>query len=447
MTAEIAILNKTAVALAADSAVTISAGQKEEKIWDSGDKLFELSHEEPIGIMVYNGMSFMEMPLPTLIKQFRDDCDSFNTIEAAAAQFLEYLNEKGLRSSQTILKDAAEIILTPILFNLKNKHTTEFVDILIEKQPSDKTVEEISNELLTEMIERRARLLRQYEDATFIRRKTIRENKPARLAIESCIERYFSEFSEDNKENIRELGRLILRKNYFSSSSTGIVVAGFGKGEIFPTLIEYEIEGIVYGGLKYRQVGVYDIDREKLKAIVLPFAQKEMVDRFLYGLDDDIQSDVRKYCKESISEISDKIIEAVEFENDGQKKSFTQEARKAESVFLRNLDKRAFQDIRTQSRIEIEDMVEFMPKPELARMAEALVELTSIKRRVSRGLETVGGPIDVAVISKTEGFVWVKRKHYFSADLNPRYFQRVKHSMLQVQENNDESTGEQQTSA
>jgi hypothetical protein len=28
-------------------------------------------------------------------------------------------------------------------------------------------------------------------------------------------------------------------------------------------------------------------------------------------------------------------------------------------------------------------MVEFMPKPELAKMAEALVNLTSIKRRVS----------------------------------------------------------------
>jgi hypothetical protein len=49
-----------------------------------------------------------------------------------------------------------------------------------------------------------------------------------------------------------------------------------------------------------------------------------------------------------------------------------------------------------------------MPKPELARMAEALVNLTSIKRRVSRGVETVGGPIDVAVISHAEGFVWDK---------------------------------------
>ena len=37
-------------------------------------------------------------------------------------------------------------------------------------------------------------------------------------------------------------------------------------------------------------------------------------------------------------------------------------------------------------------------------------------------LETVGGPIDVAVISKGDGFVWVKRKHYFPADLNNHFF-------------------------
>jgi len=47
MTAEIAILNKSAVALAADSAVTIAVGSKEEKIFDTADKLFELSDRDP----------------------------------------------------------------------------------------------------------------------------------------------------------------------------------------------------------------------------------------------------------------------------------------------------------------------------------------------------------------------------------------------------------------
>ncbi len=63
-----------------------------------------------------------------------------------------------------------------------------------------------------------------------------------------------------------------------------------------------------------------------------------------------------------------------------------------------------------------------LPKDELAAMAEALVSLTSFKRKVTMESETVGGPIDVAVISKGDGFVWIKRKHYFDAELNPQFF-------------------------
>ena len=65
-----------------------------------------------------------------------------------------------------------------------------------------------------------------------------------------------------------------------------------------------------------------------------------------------------------------------------------------------------------------------LPKEELAEMAETLVNLTSFKRRVTPSAETVGGPTDVAVISKGDGLVWIKRKHYFDPALNHRYFDR-----------------------
>ena len=66
--------------------------------------------------------------------------------------------------------------------------------------------------------------------------------------------------------------------------------------------------------------------------------------------------------------------------------------------------------------------VSFLPKEELALMAETIVSLTSFKRKISLdAAETVGGPIDVAVISKGDGFVWIKRKHYFNKELNPNF--------------------------
>jgi hypothetical protein len=68
------------------------------------------------------------------------------------------------------------------------------------------------------------------------------------------------------------------------------------------------------------------------------------------------------------------------------------------------------------------DILISLPKTELASMAESLVSLTSLKRRLSDSAETVGGPVDVALISKGDGFIWIDRKHYFSPELNRQFF-------------------------
>ena len=59
---------------------------------------------------------------------------------------------------------------------------------------------------------------------------------------------------------------------------------------------------------------------------------------------------------------------------------------------------------------------------DLANMTESFVSLTSLIRRMSPKEETVGGPVDVAVITKGDGFIWMKRKHYFDSNLNSHFF-------------------------
>lgn len=67
--------------------------------------------------------------------------------------------------------------------------------------------------------------------------------------------------------------------------------------------------------------------------------------------------------------------------------------------------------------------VSILSKEDLAEMAESLIYLTFLKRRISFAEESVGGPVDVALISKGDGFVWIKRKHYFEPELNYQFFQ------------------------
>ena len=59
---------------------------------------------------------------------------------------------------------------------------------------------------------------------------------------------------------------------------------------------------------------------------------------------------------------------------------------------------------------------------DMANVAESLVALTSLVHRMSPKEESVGGPVDVAVISKGDGLIWIKRKHYFNPDLNTQFF-------------------------
>ena len=81
-------------------------------------------------------------------------------------------------------------------------------------------------------------------------------------------------------------------------------------------------------------------------------------------------------------------------------------------------EERMTKDRRRNFVDSVVEAVGALPKDELASMAEALVNLTLFRLRVSMKIETVGGPIDVAVISKGDGFVWIKRKHYFRPELN-----------------------------
>jgi len=60
-----------------------------------------------------------------------------------------------------------------------------------------------------------------------------------------------------------------------------------------------------------------------------------------------------------------------------------------------------------------------MPIQDAIDLAEFLVQVTIGFVRFLPGNPTVGGPIEVAAVTKHEGFKWVKRKHYFDDRLNP----------------------------
>lgn len=61
-----------------------------------------------------------------------------------------------------------------------------------------------------------------------------------------------------------------------------------------------------------------------------------------------------------------------------------------------------------------------MPIQDAIDLADYLVDTTIKFVRFAPGDATVGGPIEIAAVTKHEGFKWIRRKHYFNKDLNPR---------------------------
>jgi hypothetical protein len=91
MTAEIAIANRQAIVLAADSAITIGR----ERVWKHANKIFSLGPSNDIGIMIYNAGDFLGIPWEIIIKEFRNYCAdvSYGTLHECATAFRRFLAE------------------------------------------------------------------------------------------------------------------------------------------------------------------------------------------------------------------------------------------------------------------------------------------------------------------------------------------------------------------
>lgn len=92
MTAEIAVMNKEAIALAADSAVTMR-DESGEKVFPSANKIFSLSKYEPVAAMIFGNANFIGIPWEPALKLFRKELGAtkYATIARYGEELLQWL--------------------------------------------------------------------------------------------------------------------------------------------------------------------------------------------------------------------------------------------------------------------------------------------------------------------------------------------------------------------
>ena len=72
-----------------------------------------------------------------------------------------------------------------------------------------------------------------------------------------------------------------------------------------------------------------------------------------------------------------------------------------------------------RARLQAQVVFAHMPIQDAIDVGRFLVDSAIMFSRFLPGAQTVGGPIELAAITKHEGFKWVARKHYYERDLNP----------------------------
>jgi hypothetical protein len=151
---------------------------------------------------------------------------------------------------------------------------------------------------------------------------------------------------------------------------------------------------------------------------IMPFAQRDVIDTLISGISPEINETLFATFNRFLSGYNEHLVNLIE---DIHPKL----ANQLKEIDINNICKEFLGEIQHVKEIKhiqpTVNTVSILSKEDLAEMAESLIYLTYLKRRISSDEESVGGPVDVALISKGDGFIWIKRKHYFEEKYNPHF--------------------------
>jgi len=426
MTAEILAMNAAGVALAADSAVTVPhpGGRK---VFLSANKIFSLSKFHPVAAMVYGDTVFHEVPWETILKTFRAKVgkESMPRLSDYADALRRFLVERcelfAAAQEQRHLVRLAGSLYTKLKSNMSERIADEEskrragrkrpVTDYIRRQLADTVIAEARQEI---------EAAPEFGEGSQRRRRAVLKYRPQ---LDKLATRIFDKPALF-KKSIKKLGDMfatICSKQYFPFSLPGIVVAGFGSEEPFPSYEAFEVESVVAGLLKWRKTGATAIGKDA-SAVIAPFAQRDMAESFMQGIHPTFYSLILQQVGDLLAGIpiavTRQLVALTPSQRQAIKTGLQAWTRKLTKDFQAALD----EHMKEHHHGPVMGMLQFQPKEQLATIAEMLVTMTMFRRQVTAEPETVAGPVDVALISKGDGLVWIRRKHYFEPGLNPQFF-------------------------
>ena len=422
MTAEVAIMNMNGIALAADSAVTIQStdkGRSDVKVYNSAHKVFSLSKKFPIGCMVYNTGSFMEIPWSVVLKEFRrkNGKRDLSTLFDYADLLEEFL-KKSIVPKDVEEEHFLQVAYSYIYYEIERWDKS--VEKIIEEngQISDGEIKEVLRNLVLPKLE-------EHEKECLAIGIKPKDFHSAKRKFSKSIKEIVKASFEKRPVYQTTITAMVDSAIYVglgrkAGNESGLVVCGFGSDDLFPSLRSYNIYRSYGDRLIFDKPNDESIDHGN-HSVVKPFAQSMHISMFMEGLSPLVKNLMYNSVIPAITDdLPQHLISELLSSIPKAQKKEVKDVCRGLGGWIKDEIERLCEEKYVQPVMKA---VSFLGVSELAELADSLVSLESLKKRVTLSHETVGGPVDVAVITKGDGFIWIKRKHYFDKELNHNFFQ------------------------
>jgi hypothetical protein len=411
MTAIVGILNRRGAVLAADSAVTVGDGAR-RKIYNTATKIFRLTNG-PVGVMIFSSAEVNGMPWDVIFKLFRERYgkQTFPSLMDYVRNFINFLKSENCFSTEKTQMDYFESEVRRLYNRLATAINDKLPD---ESDPKDAEVDDVAFE---EIVNDTIRDFEEHFDEVGVcsemENYTIGQmRKYGAELFNSMAEQYDNDgFSEGFREKWEKMVFAYMRSQCFYQG-TGIIFVGYGEKDIYPSLIPLYISGEFDGRIRhFMAMDDSDVISPQETAVVHPFAQSDVMHTLVDGINPSFRDVVSNLNKRTASRSKEMALEALK--KAGAPKRYLEAIESMDLAALNDEFDEAVDDYSsTEFSDGVVDAVDSFNLEDMANMAESLVSVTNLHRHISSSEESVGGPIDVAVITRAEGFMWVKHKQW-----------------------------------
>ncbi len=403
MTAQIGVLNTEVAVLASDTAVSVG----DSKIFGQYHKILKLADNLPVAIMVNGSGNFLSVPWARIVGLY---CQEHATEKATLKDYfdslIDYIQKKPELTNYERNFDFFRDWLYERYFYLVSKFGKEKSDrrlttfLEFECKRLDKSNQDLIDNSKHDIISRSV--------GDYL------EN------INSYAEIEHSELIKKHREKMVHYLTLLFLKQITHSPMSEIIVAGFGRNDIYPYLVKVSVEGIFENHIRMstpviHKIGTYypNGNGDRRLSSVLSFAQTDGADMILGGVNREFEDFFHQNKDKNLVELltfieKHAIISQLEKQKQTRITSDIDHFTYRQVHNFRN-ELKHFKD--TNYTSPIINSVRYMGVGDICELARTMVNLTSIIRRYSiNQRETVGGEIDVVVLSKEEGFKEIKQK-------------------------------------